>query len=150
MRVFRLLILLIFLPLFIFTCSRNDDGDFVPDLTKNVFYIDNNEYLLSDGFIEYAGTNNPRSPFRSIFTISLYSSCISYDTSYHGGFQGLQGIGDMIIMEAITDAWDRPDTGTYSTDCNEGEIGYMELMGFVDFETEEFDAYRSYEFLPVQ
>ena len=138
MRAFRFLILLIILPLFIIACSKKDNGDFNPDLTNNIFYINdnNNDYVLTDGFVAYYGEEHSFENFN--YSIVLYSSGISFDTSYSFD-EEFQGTGDAIGIDIIADAWDGPDPGTYSTDFEEGEQGIEDIVCYINFniETEE-------------
>lgn len=143
MRPIRFLLLLIILPLLIMTCSKKEDEEFVPDLTKNAFYINSNEYLLSDGLVANSGGEGLQESYD--YQIILFSSGISFDTSYSFD-EGLNGIGNAISIEITTDLWDGPQPGTYSTDNEEGEQKIEDLMCVLNFNTGTWGASNMYYF----
>ena len=46
MKAFKFIILLITIATFFITCSKDENGDFNPDLTKNAISINNSESLM--------------------------------------------------------------------------------------------------------
>ncbi len=137
--------MLIILPLLIVTCSKKEDKELNPDLTKNAFYINNNdnEYLLADGFVSNSGGEGLQENYD--YNIVLYSSGISFDTSY-SFFEGFEGIGDAISMEITTDSWDGPKPGTYSTDNEEGEQRIEDIACYININIETWEASNMYYF----
>ena len=125
------------------TCSKNEDKEFVPDLTKNAFYINSNEYLLSDGLVANSGGEGLQESYD--YQIILFSSGISFDTVCSFD-EGLNGIGNAISIEITTNSWDGPQPGTYSTDNEEGEQNIEELMCILNFNTETWGASNMYYF----
>lgn len=139
MKAFRFLILLIAISSLIITCSKDEEEEFNPDLTKNAIFISDGEYSLTQGFIACVWQKHPYD-----FMIQLFSSGLSHDTSEH--FYGtFEGIGDFISLEITTDSWDGPDPGTYSTDVEDGEPGFMEAELALNLNAETFEASRVYE-----
>jgi len=143
MRVFKFLIQLIILSLLLTTCSKDENGDIVPDLTKNAFYINNNEYLIKDGLVANSGGEGLQDNYDYIFI--LYSSGISFDTNY-AFYEGLSGVGDVIIIEITTKSWDGPKLGAYSTDNEEGEQRIEDIMCFINYNPETWASSNMYYF----
>jgi hypothetical protein len=144
MRAFRFLILLIILPLLITTCSKKEDAEFDPDLTKNAFYVNNNYgYLLADGLVANSGGAGLQESYD--YNFILYSSGISHDPGSLF-YEGFTGVGDVISIEISTDSWDGPKPGTYSTDNEEGEQKIEDLMCFLNFDSETWEVSNMYYF----
>lgn len=142
MRAFWFLLLLIILPLLITTCTENEEKEFNPDLTKNVFYINKNEYLLADGLVANSGGEGLQENYD--YNFILYSSGISFnDNSFEEGFSG---VGNAISIEITTDSWDGPKPGTYSTHNDEGEQKIEDIYCFIDFNTETWAVSHMYYF----
>ena len=145
MRELRFSLLLITLPLFFINCSKNENGDFNPDLTNNVFYINDNdnEFLLADGYVAYFRGEHAFENFQ--FSIILYSSGIIFDTSYYFD-EGFKGNGNIIGIDIYADTWDGLKPGTYSTDFEDGEPGIEDIECYLNFNTETQEASHYYYF----
>lgn len=141
MRTFRFLLPLIIFPLFLISCSKKEDVEFNPDLTKNAIYIDNNKFTLSKGSIAYVSGERPFNGYE--FIIVLYSSGIN---SGDEGWDDFNGKGDIIGITILTDTWDSPNTGIYSTDFDDEDPGYVEIDCFINFDLETWESSHYYHF----
>ena len=137
MKKFRFLILLIILPLFIISCSKDENGDIIRDLTKNVFYIGNNEYLLANGHFIYVWKR--WYPYEVL--ISLYSSGFDIIDGLN-----LTGTGDVFnITINAADTSGVLNQGTYSTDFDEEEEWFLdEIECYININSETMEASHGY------
>jgi hypothetical protein len=139
MKIYRLLIPFIIITTAMTVCSKDKNEGFDPDLTKNALFISDGEYLLSQGLVTCVWQKHPYE-----FMIQLFSAGLNHDTSenIYGTFMGM---GDIITMEITTDTFAGPDPGTYSTDIEDGDPGFIEAEFILNFNAETFEASRVYE-----
>ncbi len=136
MKKFRFLILLIIIPLFIISCSKDENGDINRDLTKNVFYIGNNEYLLANGNFAYVWKRYY--PYEVL--IVLYTSGIS-------NINGLNFTGTGDVFNITINAADTSgvlNQGTYSTDFDEEKEWFLEIECYINANAETMEVSYGY------
>lgn len=143
MSVFKFLIQLIILFLLITACSKDENEEIAPDLTKNAFYIDNIEYLIADGIVANIGGDGLQETYDYLFV--LYSSGISFNANQSFD-EGFSGIGNALVIGITTDSWAGPIAGKYSTENTEGELEIENVACFINFNLETIAASKMYSF----
>ncbi len=136
MKTFRFLILLIILSLLIISCSKDENGDINRDLTKNVFYIGNNEFLLANGNFFYV--------WKRYYP---YEIQIVLHTSGIGVIDGPNYTGTGDVFNITINAADTSGVlnhGIYSTDFDEEKEWFLEIECYINVNTETMEVSHGY------
>jgi hypothetical protein len=120
----RIRFLVIAMPLFILSCS--EDNDDTKNIEKGALVIDGIEYALTGGNIQYEGQISDS--VGHIFGIYLHTSGLDLET--------LKGTGHLVILQMITETDDVVKNGIYSKDMMSGEIGWFQGFIIMDFDIE--------------